>query len=71
MPKTPDLSNRLPVRDDVVYVTYHRPPTEGEIRFGHGATHYRDFVVSEASWPGTRILKKWFVDPCDGLRYYR
>lgn len=62
---------RLPVRDDVESVTYHRPPTAGEIRFGHGATHYADFTVEEAAWPGSRILKRWFVSPYDGLRYYR
>ena len=60
----------LPVRDDVVQVTYHRPPTESEIRFGHGAIHYRDFPVEECCKPGTRIMKRWFVAD-DGLRYYR
>lgn len=24
----------------------HREPTKGEIKFGHGATHYRDFPLS-------------------------
>lgn len=62
---------RLPVRDDVESVTYHREPTAAEIRFGHGATHYADFTVEEAAFPGTRILRKWFVSPHDGLRYYR
>lgn len=62
---------RLPVRDDVETVTYHREPTAGEIRFGHGATHYADFTVEEAAWPGSRILKRWFISPHDGLRYYR
>lgn len=60
----------LPVRDDVKEVTYHRPPTQSESNFGHGATHYRDFPVEVACWPNTRILKKWFVAD-DGLRYYR
>lgn len=67
----PNLKNRLPLRDDVKTVTYHRPPTKGEIRFGHGATHYRDFTPDECCHPGTRILKKWFIAPDDGLRYYR
>lgn len=65
------VAGRLPVRDDVETVTYHREPTAAEIRFGHGATHYADFTVEEAAWPGTRILKRWFVSPHDGLRYYR
>jgi len=49
----------------------HRPPTKGEIKFGEGATHYRDFPLSiiglkkgKASW------KNWFKAPDDGLRYY-
>lgn len=61
----------LPIRDDVETVTRHRPPTPGEIRFGHGATHYRDFTVSQVCFPGTRIPKAWFVAADDGLRYYR
>lgn len=61
---------RLPVRDDVTKLEYHRKPTRGEVRFGHGATHYRTFTVEEACFPGTRIARKWFVAD-DGLRYYR
>lgn len=48
-------------------VEYHRPPTEWEIRFGEGATHYRDFdrnLVTKKD--GT--LKKWLIAD-DGLRY--
>lgn len=63
------LKHRLPIRDDVVEVEYHRPPTRAEIKFGEGATHYRTFTVEECCFPGTRILKKWFVAD-DGLRYY-
>lgn len=60
----------LPVRDDVTSVEYHRPPTAGEIKFGHGSIHYRTFDVDECFHPGSRVLKKWFVAN-DGLRYYR
>lgn len=63
--------NRLPIREDVSLVTYHRPPTPSEIRFGHGATHYRDFSPEECCHKGTRFLKRWFISPDDGLRYYR
>lgn len=60
----------LPVRPDVKTVQYHRNPTPSEVRFGHGAIHYRDFPVEECVKPdGT--LKKWFVAKDDGLRYYR
>jgi hypothetical protein len=62
---------RLPVRDDVTEVTYHRNPTTGEIRFGEGAIHYRTFDVEECLIVGTRILKQWFKADDDGLRYYR
>jgi len=67
----PNLKHRLPVRDDVTEVEYHRGPTAYEIKFGHGATHYRTFPVAECCHPGTRIPKKWFVAEDDGLRYYR
>lgn len=60
----------LPVRDEVMEVEYHRPPTTGELRFGHGATHYRTFPVEACCHLGTRILKKWFKAD-DGRRYYR
>ena len=61
----------LPLRDGVEYVSYHRKPTPSEIRFGHGATHYRDFSPEECCHKGTRIAKRWFVAADDGLRYYR
>ena len=63
-------AHMLPVRDDVETVRYHRQPTSSEIRFGMGAIHYGDFTVEEACWPGTRILKAWFMGR-DGLRWYR
>jgi hypothetical protein len=65
-----EIKHRLPVRDDVKVLTYHRPPTKAEVNFGHGATHYRTFPVEVACHPGTRIMKRWFVAD-DGLRYYR
>ena len=50
-------------------ITAHRNPTPSEIRFGYGATHYRDFDVSDWIKPnGT--LKAW-IKADDGLRYYR
>jgi len=46
----------------------HRPPTSGEIRFGHGATHYKKFDILDCVKPcGT--IKKWIKCPYDGLRY--
>ena len=64
-----DKKLRMPVRNGVKVCTYHRKPTQSEIKFGHGAIHYRDFSVKECCHPGTRIKKCWFVAD-DGLRYY-
>ena len=50
-------------------VLYSRPPTEGELRFGEGATHYRYFAPIDCVKPSGE-LKKWFIAE-DGLRYYR
>jgi hypothetical protein len=69
--RTNTMKNRMSIRGDVKILTYHRPPTKSEIRFGHGAIHYRDFTPEECCFPGTRIPKKWFVASDDGLRYYR
>lgn len=66
----PNLTNRLPVRGEVTEVEYHRPPTPSEVKFGHGATHYRTFPVEVACHKGTRILKRHFTAD-DGLRYSR
>jgi len=52
-------------------ITYHRNPTPSEIKFGYGAIHYADFDREECTNPKTGKLKKWFVSPYDGLRYYR
>ena len=65
------LKGRSPVRDGVEELTYHRPPTKGEINFGNGAIHYADFPLNECCYNGTRIPKKWFISEHDGLRYYR
>lgn len=62
--------NKLPIRPEVTEVIGHRGPTPSEIRFGHGATHYKTFPAD--LWKkkdGTP--KKFIVCPHDGLRYYR
>jgi hypothetical protein len=48
---------------------YWRNATLGEICFGHGAIHYREFTIHECINLKTGRLKKWFVSPDDGLRY--
>ena len=63
-----------PIIDGVQHYTYHREPTRGEIRFGEGATHYRDFPADEVTKRRVGplvFLKKWTVCKDDGLRYYR
>lgn len=49
---------------------YHREPTSWEIKFGEGATHYKDFDLEFCLKPNGDI-KKWVKCPYDGLRYYR
>lgn len=51
-------------------ITAHRKPTPAEIRFGYGATHYKDFPRSVWLKPDGS-LKQWIVCVIDGLRYYR
>jgi hypothetical protein len=53
-----------------VEITYHRNPTKSEIKFGYGATHYKDFPM-EMCIKKDGKLKKWLKCPHDGLRYYR
>lgn len=58
-------------RDDVgggYKITYWRHPTPGEIKFGQGSIHYREFTLVECSKPKTLTPRKWFVAD-DGLRY--
>jgi hypothetical protein len=51
-------------------VTFHRNPTQSEIRFGYGATHYKDFILGDVV-KQCGAIKAWIVCPYDGLRYYR
>jgi len=50
-------------------ITYHRQPTKAEIKFGHGAKHYKDFPLSQCTKPDGNY-KKWLICTIDGLRYY-
>ncbi len=61
-------SNKLKVIADVKVVTYHRKPTPEEIKFGHGATHYRDFDIADCL-KANGTIKKLIVAKDDGLRY--
>ena len=62
-----------PIFDGVQHYTDHRESTKSEIKFGYGATHYRnlppELVVKKKIGPLV-VLKKWTVAD-NGLRYYR
>ncbi len=50
-------------------ITCHRQPTEAEIKFGHGATHYKMFTISEIGLNKKGEIKNWFNCKEDKLRY--
>ena len=50
-------------------VTYHRPPTKGEIAFGYGATHYIDLPYLECLNRFGKLKKR--LKGRDGLWYSR
>ena len=54
----------------ITKLTYHRKPTTGEIKFGYGAVHYRDFPVEECVKKDGSI-KKRLKAKNDGLIYTR
>ena len=57
-------------KGEIVDITYHREPTAGEIKFGMGATHWRDFPVLECLKKDGDI-KKRLKGKDDGLIYTR
>lgn len=50
-------------------IEYHRKPTAGEIKFGHGATHYRDFNINLCLATNGNLKRRLKAD--DGLIYTR
>lgn len=50
-------------------IEYHRKPTAGEIRFGHGATHYAEFPLHDVIKPCGKLKKRHKGN--DGLIYTR
>jgi hypothetical protein len=49
-------------------VEYWRHPTQYEIKFGEGAIHWLTVKESDVRKKNGK-LKKWFINPYDGLRY--
>lgn len=60
--------SQITSRPDVI--EYWRNPTKEEIKFGHGAIHYRDFNFKDC-FDENDYLKKTFVAKDDKLKYYR
>jgi hypothetical protein len=56
------------VRGEIL-VTYSRKPTQGEINFGYGATHYADFDAYLCLKPDGSYKKR--IKGNDGLIYTR
>jgi len=54
---------------EVAFFTYWRRPTKEEIKFGYGATHYRDFDVNEC-FNDDGTFKLSLIGKDDGLKYY-
>ena len=50
-------------------IEYHRNPTPSEIRFGEGATHYRDFNINQCLKSNGKLKSRLKAD--DGLIYTR
>lgn len=51
-------------------IEFHRKPTKGEIKFGHGSTHYKDFKIKDLKVINGRIQTR-VKCPIDGLIYTR
>lgn len=59
----------LKVHDGVKALPYWRNPTKSEIKFGYGATHYRDFDIEEC-FNEDGSFKLAMRAKNDGLKYY-
>lgn len=62
-----------PYQSDVGEIVYRRNPTQSEIRFGMGATHYRAFTLGDTPelYRADGSLKSRFKAKDDGLFYSR
>ena len=58
---------------DAGEIVYRRNPTAAEIRFGHGATHYRTFTLDDTPelFRADGTKKSRFKALADGLFYSR
>lgn len=64
------LYKRITLQKGITEIEYHRKPTASEIKFGEGATHYKDFNL-DACMKDNGDYKEWLICPIDKLRYYR
>ena len=60
------LNEIYDVLDDEIL--YCRKPTQYEIKFGEGATHYMVFKKTDVV-KSNGEFKVWFINKGDGLRY--
>lgn len=68
--KTQPTDKEIFTERKITELTYHRKPTAGEIKFGYGAVHYRDFPVEECLKEDGNI-KERLKAKNDGLIYTR
>lgn len=61
----------LTYKDTERVVPAYRNPTKSEIKFGYGATHYKDMPRLLWLKADGVTFKRWTVCPIDGLRYFR
>jgi hypothetical protein len=61
--------NGLKVRRGTKTMNYWRNPTKGEIKFGYGAIHYRDFDIAEC-FNDDGSFRLALIAENDGLKYY-
>jgi hypothetical protein len=57
------------IKKGIATLEYWRNPTKGEIKFGYGALHYRDFPIDEC-FDKDGLLHLKFRAKNDGLLYY-
>jgi hypothetical protein len=62
-----------PYQCELGEIVCHRSPTQAEINFGHGATHYRTFEIAETPelFRADGTMKSRFKASDDGLYYTR
>ena len=66
-PTLQDVKNHIDNRE----IEFHRKPTKGEIKFGEGATHYKDFRIGDLKLRKDGRVPTRVKCKIDGLIYTR